>query len=215
MLGVYDSVHINIGIPRSAEDELPKVFSQDIISRSSIYVLLELIGLVYNSIGRVSYMYKNRVADLIIIDENKNFEMRGKVKLGYHAKLQDRLWSFNLTADNAPMLEILMRYTEKLLRHYRLDVAEARKSVGDIVKDVVGFMKKTEEETYKRLGESPEAGLPLTYGELVSRDIFDKWSVDKAKLEEGIFPSAYLLDRSEILRFIMRRLSDYIKTPLV
>jgi len=39
--------------------------------------------------------------------------------------------------------------------------------------------------------------------------------IDEEKLKSGIFPSAYLLDRSEILRFIMRRLSDYIKTPLV
>ena len=217
MLGVYDSVHINIGIARIAEDELSNVFSQDIISQvaSGIYMLLELIGLVYNSIGRVSYMYKNRLADLITIDENEIFTVIQSVKLGYHAKLQNRLWSFNLTADNAPMLEILMRYMEKLLKHYRLDAAEARKSVGDIVKDVVEFMKKTEEETYKKLGESPEEGLPLTYGELVSRDILGEWIIDEEKLKSGIFPSAYLLDRSEILRFIMRRLSDYIKTPLV
>ncbi|OGZ60152.1 MAG: hypothetical protein A3F94_03250 [Candidatus Spechtbacteria bacterium RIFCSPLOWO2_12_FULL_38_22] len=233
VVGVYDSVHINIGIP-GGEETLANL-SQDIKSREGIYFLLELIGIIYNSIGRVAFMYRRQYAHLIEINKNEDEgesiepgvgdanaqDQDGNpfpVKLGYTVKLQNRLWGFNLTADNAPMLEVLLRYMDKLIKHYKLDTPEARKRVGEVINDIMEFIKQKQEETLLRIGKGTEESSPVTYGELVRKgfnELHEWWAINMDELLKGVFPGAYLLDRNEILRFIMKRLSDEIKAPLV
>src|SRR3990167_10649463 len=132
-------------------------------------------------------MYRRQYAHLIEINKNEDEDESTEpgvgdanaqdqdgnpfpAKLGYKAKLQNRLWSFNLTADNAPMLEVFLRYMDKLIKHYKLNTPEARKRVRVVIDDIIEIIKQKQEETLLRTGKGTEESAPVTYGELIQQD---------------------------------------------
>lgn len=212
LIGVYDSVHINIGLPGEI---VTKHWVDEGKRGTGIYSLLDLIGLIYNSVGRSAYMAE--LEDDITMDSNKTAlgtykeKSQKRVLGGYNEKLQNRLWSFNFATKNAPMLEVMLRFMEGIIKEYRKDPQNGRAIVDGITDRIAKFIKQEEEKAYESIGEEPIYEMPITYGELIDNKR-GPWKVHKHQLEGGHFPDAYLMDRTEILKFIMKELSEAIKS---
>lgn len=134
--------------------------------------------------------FKTHYQDLICINKTK-------IKEGYEAKLQDRLWSFNFAVKNAPLLEAIFTYLKKTIE---LSDKNPQKGEEKINQDCQEMVKAIEEISQEVKEESPEE---LTYSNLLLKE--ERVSrVNKEKILGTEFKEAYLPKRGAILKKIMR-----------
>lgn len=194
-VGIYDSVHINIGIPPEREGHLGKIeYLKNAEAFEALKRLLKLIGLVYNNIGRVAYMYRTPHTDinLVVIDQNPPKGTMAmserKVKGGYESKLQNRLWSFKFAVGNAKKLKVMLEFMTTILQDYNENKSQ-------IVR-----------ELSQKIAESIKEKSPHGYGELINKGHTGDWYIDQPKLFDNEYTEKYLEGRHEIWQFIEKEL---------
>ena len=79
------------------------------------------------------------------------------------------------------MLEVFLRYMDKLIKHYKLNTPEARKRVRVVIDDIIEIIKQKQEETLLRTGKGTEESSPVTYGELIQQ-AGGRWAIDRNEL---------------------------------
>ena len=207
LVGVYDSVHVNIGIP---DEKTASALERDIGDKTGIYTFATTVGLIANPIGRAEYLMRHRwEGEEAIVHVDRPKRAMHEVSHGYPAKLQDRFWSFEFARANAPMLNVFLRAVTGLIEQYAKDPDAARDAANAAVEDIVGEMQRKSvlPSGIERVKDDP----PLTYGELMRRDEKDgAWRIATEKIIDQRFPSSDLLNRSAIMKFTMRRIAELI-----
>lgn len=179
IVGVYDSVHINIGLP---SDKIRAALEDDIFPRTRIVKVLELCGLIYNSIGRFEYMVR-RHPDRFSTDEASG---------GYRSKFQNRLWSFNFATPNAPFFSAIIRYVEKILAAYTGKGGQQAEEDAEKIETII----REEDAKNKASPERPRYSTVL--------DTLGGYDIGFSDPDLPGYPNAYLPGRAKILRRIMR-----------
>lgn len=184
IVGVYDSVHINIGIPKK---EAANAMAEDIDikKKMGLFKILDLLGLIYNPLGRSAYMLKTHRYDRIVINR--------EAKHNYPAKLQDRLWCFRFTEKNRPSLVALLIYLTKIISLYCKDPNKAREKAETDATEIAKIIKETN----------------TSYGKLIDQDGTISESEVQALGKPSFF---YYPGRNIVLKKVLGYLKKSIKS---
>ena len=84
--------------------------------------------------------------------------------------------------------------------------------VDEIADRILVYIELKHKQRYQEMDVSPIEGRPLTYGDLFEEDSNWGYRINFDEIEDSKFPNAYLMDRTDILKFIMKELSGVIKS---
>lgn len=198
LVGVYDNVHINVGIK---DKKTAEALIEDVKKHRGPYQLLTTLGLIGNSIGRMQYFaerwWDQSSSEPVSINEED-------VELGDYARLQNRLWSFSLDRRNRPAFELVLKTMAAITEGYGKDPVSMRERLEEANEDIIQHIQETD-------AKSGRKGTTTLYSELFDVDpksLALLASPERIAAVEADAPS--LPGRSEMFRFAMHRIAELL-----